>query len=134
MARIYFNSRDEMTCIETDLIALVKADGNYSQIIYINGKVVNIIFGISKLVVILKEKNDRHNHFVKLGRSYIINHHYVHKIDLLKLQLVLSDGDKNNIRIALPKKTLKAYKDAISQKVKLTDITRRSKDGTSSNS
>lgn len=134
MARIYFNSRDEMTCVETDQIALVKADGNYTQIIYINGMVVVLTFGINKLEAILKEKNDKRNRFVKLGRSHIVNHFYVHKIDLLKQLMTLSDGEKHNIRVAFPKKTLKAYKDAVSKMIKLTDITRRKKEVDTSDS
>lgn len=118
MARLYFNTRDEMTCVETDNIALVKADGNYSKIVYINGRQINITFGISKMDEILKENNDKRNKFVKVGRSYIINHYFVFKIEPLKLQMILSDGDKNNIKVSLPKQTLKAYKDAISMKNK----------------
>lgn len=33
MAKLYFTTWDELSCIETDMIAVVKADGNYSQII-----------------------------------------------------------------------------------------------------
>lgn len=36
MNKLYFNARDELTCININLIALVQADGNYSKIIYIN--------------------------------------------------------------------------------------------------
>ncbi len=118
MAKLYFNTRDEMTCIETDYVALVKADGNYSRVIYINGREINITFGISKMETILKENNDKRNKFVKVGRSYILNHFYVFKIEPLKQTMILSDGDKNNIKVTLPKQTLKAYKDAISMKNK----------------
>ncbi len=118
MAKLYFNTRDEMTCIETDYVALVKADGNYSRVVYINGREINITFGISKMETILKENNDKRNKFVKVGRSYILNHFYVFKIEPLKQTMILSDGDKNNIKVTLPKQTLKAYKDAISMKNK----------------
>ena len=113
MAKLYFNTRDEMTCIDTDKIALVKADGNYSKVVYINGKEINLTFGISKMDTILKENNDRRNKFVKIGRSYILNHFFVFKIEPLKQTMLLSDGEKYTIKVSLPKKTLKAYKDAI---------------------
>ena len=118
MAKLYFNTRDEMTCIETDYVALVKADGNYSRVVYINGREINITFGISKMETILKENNDKRNKFVKVGRSYKLNHFYVIKIEPMKQTMILSDGDKNNIKVTLPKQTLKAYKDAISMKNK----------------
>lgn len=113
MAKLYFNTRDEMTCIDTDKIALVKADGNYSKVVYINGKEINLTFGISKMDTILKENNDKRNKFVKIGRSYILNHFFVFKIEPLKQTMLLSDGEKYTIKVSLPKKTLKAYKDAI---------------------
>lgn len=113
MAKLFFNTRDEMFGIDTDLIALVKADGNYSIIFYITGKEIHMPYGISKMETILKENNDKRNRFVRVGRSVIINHFFVFKIEPLKQTMLLSDGGKENISIQLPKQTLKAYKDAI---------------------
>ena len=113
MAKLFFNTRDEMFGIDTDLIALVKADGNYSVIVYITGKEIHLPYGISKMEAILKENNDKRNRFVRVGRSVIINHFFVYKIQPIKQIMMLSDGGKENISIVLPKQTLKAYKDAI---------------------
>lgn len=113
MAKLYFNTRDELTCIESDLVALVKADGNYSKIVYITGKQIQLTSGISRLEIILKSTSNSVNRFVRLGRSHIINHRYLFRIEPLKQSLLLSDGDKHDLRVILPKQTLKAYKDAI---------------------
>ena len=38
MAKLYFNTRDELSCVETDMIAVVQANGNYSRVVYITKK------------------------------------------------------------------------------------------------
>ena len=121
MAKLYFESRDELTCIETDLVAAVQANGNYSRVVYITKKEVMLTYGISKLESILKSYNSKRNRFIRLGRSIIINHSFLQKIDVLKQQLVLSDGDKNDIRITIPKQILKSYKNATIKSIKLKE-------------
>ncbi len=121
MAKLYFDSRDELTCIDTDLVAVVQANGNYSRVIYITKREVTLTFGISKLEEILKSSNNRKNRFIRLGRSFIINHSFLHKIDVLKQQLILSDGDKNEVRIKLPKLILKSYKTATIKSIQIKE-------------
>lgn len=119
MAKIYFETRDELTCIETNLVAVVQANGNYSRVVYITKREVMITFGISKLEEILKSYNSKTNRFIRLGRSIIINHSYLQKIDVLKQQLVMSDGGKNEIRITIPKQILKSYKSATVKSIQI---------------
>jgi len=121
MAKLYFDSRDELTCIDTDLVAVIQANGNYSRVIYITKREVMLTCGISKLETILKSSNSKKNRFIRLGRSFIINHSFLHKIEVLKQQLVLSDGDKNEVRIKLPKLILKSYKNATIKSIKIKE-------------
>ena len=103
------------------MIAVVKADGNYSQVVYIMGKELTLTMGISKLETILKSYNGKKNRFVRLGRSIIINHSYLSKVDILKQILVLSDNGKNEIRVSIPKNILKSYKNAIAKSIKIKE-------------
>lgn len=119
MAKLYFHTRDELTCIETDLVAAVQANGNYSRIVYITKREVMVTHGLSNIEEILKSYNNNRNRFIRLGRSIIINHSFLHKIDILKQQVVLSDGDKNEIRITIPKQILKSYKSATVKSIQL---------------
>lgn len=119
MNKLYFNARDELTCININLIALVLADGNYSKVVYITKKEIILTYGISKIEEVLKSCNDSQNLFLRMGRSTIINHNYLHKIDLQKSLLILGDGGINEIKINLPKLVLKSYKEAIVKKVKI---------------
>ena len=119
MAKLYFNSRDELSCIETDMIAVVQANGNYSRIVYITKKEVSLTIGISKLEEALKTYNGKKNRFIRLGRSFIINHSYLTKVDVLKQILILSDNNKNEIRVSISKNILKSYKGAIAKSIKI---------------
>ncbi|MBO5578853.1 MAG: LytTR family transcriptional regulator DNA-binding domain-containing protein [Prevotella sp.] len=121
MAKLYFDSRDELICIDTDLVAVIQANGNYSRVIYITKREVTLTCGISKLETILKSSNNKKNRFIRLGRSFIINHSFLYKIDVLKQQLVLSDGDKNELRIKLPKLILKSYKTATIKSIQIKE-------------
>lgn len=121
MPKLYFNNRDELTCIDTDLVAVVQANGNYSRVVYITKREIVLTQGISKMEEILKMYNSNSNRFIRLGRSIIVNHSFLQKIDVLKQQLVLSDGDKNEIRITIPKQILKTYKNATIKSIQLKE-------------
>lgn len=121
MAKLYFDSRDELTCIDSDLVAVVQANGNYSRVVYITKREIVLTQGISKMEEILKMYNSNSNRFIRLGRSIIVNHSFLQKIDVLKQQLVLSDGDKNEIRITIPKQILKTYKNATIKSIQLKE-------------
>lgn len=121
MAKLFFNTRDELNCIDIDLIAFVQADGNYSRVVYITKRETTLTQGISKLEKILKAYNGKKNRFIRFGRSTIINHSYLQKIDVLKQILILSDNDKNEIRVSVPKSYLKSYKSAIAKSIKIKE-------------
>lgn len=121
MAKLYFNTRDDLTCIDANKVAVVQANGNYSRVVYITKREIMLTNGISKLEEVLKLYNNNNNRFIRLGRSFIINHAFLQKIDVLKQQLVLSDGDKNEIRISIPKQILKSYKQAVVKSIQIKE-------------
>ncbi|MBQ0022003.1 MAG: LytTR family transcriptional regulator DNA-binding domain-containing protein [Prevotellaceae bacterium] len=128
MNKLYFNTRDELTCIDINLVAAVQADGNYSKVIYVTQKEIILTHGISKVEEALKLCNDSHNTFVRLGRSVVINHAFLQKIDLQKSVLVLGDGQKNEIKLSLPKQVLKTYREAVIKKIEIQGSKRYGRD------
>lgn len=117
MPKIFFNTRDQLIVVNPDLIAAVQADGNYSRVLYINKREINLTVGISKLEERLKTNGGKNNKFIRLGRSIIINHSFLHKIDVQRQQIVLSDGSMQELRLNLSKKIIKPYKDATVESV-----------------
>ena len=77
--------------------------------------------GITKLEEILKLYNSNDCRFIRLGRSIIINHAFLQKIDVMRQHIVLSDGDKNEIRVTIPKQILKSYKNAVVKSIHIKE-------------
>lgn len=121
MPKLYFNTRDDLTCIDANKVAVVQANGNYSRVVYITKREIMLTNGISKLEEVLKSYNNKDNRFIRLGRSFIINHAFLQKIDVLKQQIVLSDGDDNEIRVSIPKQILKSYKQAVVKSIQIKE-------------
>ena len=118
MAKLFFNTRDELTVIDSEEIAVVQANGNYSKVLTIYRREIMLTSGISKVEQVLKNLKEKKSKFVRVGRSLIVNHSFLQKIDLMKQVMVLS-GQGNEIKVNVSKKTLKIYKDAIAKSIKI---------------
>ena len=118
MAKLFFITRDELTVIDSEEIAVVQANGNYSKVLTIYRREIMLTSGISKVEQVLKNLKEKKSKFVRVGRSLIVNHSFLQKIDLMKQVMVLS-GQGNEIKVNVSKKTLKIYKDAIAKSIKI---------------
>lgn len=118
MAKIYFNTRDDLTAIDIDTIAVIQANGNYSRIITSYRKEIMLTSGISKVWDALETLKEAKPRFIKISRSIIVNHSFLQRIDLLKQDLVLSCYG-NEIKLHLNKSALKTYKQAITESIKI---------------
>lgn len=118
MAKLFFNTRDELTVVDSEEIAVVQANGNYSKVLTIYRREIMLTSGISKVEQVLKNLKEKKSKFVRVGRSLIVNHSFLQKIDLMKQVMVLS-GQGNEIKVNVSKKTLKIYKNAIAKSIKI---------------
>ena len=111
--KLYLNFRDELIVLDTDEIAYIKADGNYSIIIFIKGGKQILAMTLSKIESLICSPNkDRSEKFVRIGRSIIINQDYLTCINLLKKEIVLSDYDGHVYTLPISKFLLKKYKNS----------------------
>lgn len=115
MAKLCFNSRDELIMIDIDSIAYIKADGNYTKMIYISGQETNVSLGLSKLEEYIRKAlpKDKPSSFVRLGRSLMINQRFLYHISITRQKLTLSDYQNKFHTIIVPKLLLKKYKELI---------------------
>ncbi len=118
MAKIIFNTRDELISLDPDHVAIVKANGNYSDIIFINKRKAIIPMGISQVETALKDFKGKRSKFIRLGRSLIINHTLLYRIDVPKQMITLSDGS-DDIIIKVAKSSIRAYKEAVVKSIKI---------------
>lgn len=116
MAKLCFNSRDELVIIDIDKIAYIKADGNYTKIIYISGQETNISLGLSKLEEFIRRAlpKDKPSSFVRLGRSLMINQKYLYHISITRQRVTLSEYQDKFLTInGVPKALIKNYKELL---------------------
>ena len=116
MEKMYFNTRDELVAVDFECVALIQANGNYTRIIYINKHEVMLSMGISKVSEMLARHHELATSFYRLGRSFIIHHTFLERIDVQRQLIVLSDLSGNEIRIKASKVLLKAYKNGLTGK------------------
>lgn len=113
MEKMYFYTRDELVAVDFERVAVIQANGNYTRIIYINKHEVMLSMGISKVSEMLSRHHDLATSFYRLGRSSIVNHKFLERIDVQRQMIVLSDLASNEIRLKASKELLKVYKNGL---------------------
>ena len=106
---IYFNSRDAFFRIALSQIAYFMADKNYTLLQLTNGQKLMFTFSLQKMEQYLAEKlNEDAKIFARIGKSFIINLHYVYQIDIVKQKLHLFDPtNQKNFALEVSKEALK---------------------------
>lgn len=113
---ICINTRDELNLIDLDLVACINANGNYSNVMYIDGNKTMVSVGLSQFENIIKDaisKTSASNTFVRLGRSVIVNNRYLRQINILKQKIILADYGTHSYQLTVPKNLLRNYKELI---------------------
>lgn len=112
MPNLCLNTRDELLMIHLSKVAYFQANGNYTQFVYICGEKHLVALGLSKIeeYIRLSWKLNEPSPFVRLGRSLIVNQHYVTEISVLRQRLMLSDCEGHNHPLSVSKQLLRQYK------------------------
>ena len=100
-----------------DALICVSADGNYSEVMTVDGRKTLICLQLGQIEALMVEQLGAGiTNFVRLGRGLIINNDYINHIDISKQILVMSDC--RGIR-----KELSASREAL---IKLKELVERS--------
>lgn len=109
---LFFNSRDELQRIETSKIVYFEADGNYTTIVMVNKLKASVCINLGNMEQVLAEQlGYESQQFIRIGKRFIINMHYVYSINTLKQQLILSDYDHFAFQVSISKDALRKMKD-----------------------
>jgi len=89
---IYFNSRDTFFRLQLKQIAFFEADKNYT-VLHLNcSRKLVFTFSLQKMEEYLRiQLKDDAAMFARIGKSHIINLHYIFQIDIVKQKLKLLD-------------------------------------------
>lgn len=119
MNKLLLNSRDELLILDLEKVAFLRANGNYTELFYIEGQKTLISLGLSKVEALITQavrSSASSAKFVRLGRSLIINQVYLISVSVAKQKIVLSDLGKNAFGLAVSKTLAKQYKDQLTTK------------------
>ena len=83
----------ELVRVRTDEIVYVCADGNYSDLMLTNGRSRKMTFQLHYFDDIFKQL--RHNTFVRVRRSLIVNKRYVFVVNLTEQKLLFTGNNLN---------------------------------------
>ena len=70
MAKLFFNTRDELTVVDSEEIAVIQANGNYSKILTIYRKEIMLSSGISKVEQALKSIKEKKSKFCQSWKKF----------------------------------------------------------------
>ena len=107
MEWLKISTSTELVRIQTDYIAFIAADGNYSDVYLTNGNPHKMTLKLHFFDETLQRLSD--NMFIRVGKSLIVNRKYIYIINIVSQELVLSG---NRLKADFK---LKASKEAIRQ-------------------
>lgn len=109
---LFFNTRDEMIKVKLDRVACFEADANYCNVIFINGARASLLTSLVNIEKLLAQTlSEGAPLFVRIGKKYIVNRHFIFQINLTRQRLVLTDFvSPSVVEIAVSKEALKNLK------------------------
>lgn len=92
VAYIIISKGTEFLRVPQDKLVYISSEGNYSNVVTVDNRQRLVTFQLGQLEGMIGEQlGEKGSHFLRIGRSLIINIDYIYLIDVSKQQLVLSD-------------------------------------------
>ncbi len=120
MAYILISKGTEFLRVPQDKLVYISSEGNYSNVVTVDNRQRLVTFQLGQLEGMIGEQlGEKGSHFLRIGRSLIINIDYIYLIDVSKQQLVLSDCAGCHHELSASREVLiklKAYMESLSIK------------------
>lgn len=95
-------------------MVFISADGNYSSITMADGSEYVLTLQLGQMERRISEMvSEDDNRFIRIGKSLIVNHHFITFIHPTRQKMVLSDGKTFRHELSASKEALKALKEFI---------------------
>lgn len=109
-----FSTTTEIVRVDAGAVTHVTADGNYSVLHLVDGGEYTLAIQLGQIerrMLELLPPGD--NRFIRIGKSLIINRHYITFINITRQRLVLSDLRTFRYEVSPSREALKALKELI---------------------
>jgi DNA-binding LytR/AlgR family response regulator len=120
VAYIIISKGTEFLRVPQDKLVYISSEGNYSNVVTVDNRQRLVTFQLGQLEGMIGEQlGEKGSHFLRIGRSLIINIDYIYLIDVSKQQLVLSDCAGCHHELSASREVLiklKAYMESLSIK------------------
>lgn len=111
MAYLYINTRDELLRIDCSKIVYIEGDGNYTTIVLVNNLKVSVCMNLAEMQRLISDKlQEQASFLVRIGKRFIVNANFIHRINVLHQSLTVTDGIHFAFQLGISKEALKHLK------------------------
>lgn len=111
---VYFNSRDRLIRLDTQMIVYFEADGNYTYIVTTNKQKACLTMNLTHTEEALATQMENvASQFMRIGKRFVVNMNYIYQIDMQKQVLLLSDWKHFVFQLPISKEALKSVRELI---------------------
>lgn len=108
---LYINTRDELLRIDCSKIVYMEGDGNYTTIVLVNKLKATVGMNLAEMQRFISEQmKERASFLVRIGKRFIVNVNFIHKINVLHQSLTITDGVHFAFQLGISKEALKQMK------------------------
>lgn len=108
---LYINTRSELIRIDCSKVVYMEGDGNYTTIVLVNKLKATICMNLSEVQRAISENlKERASFLVRIGKRFIINANFIHRIDIQHHSMTITDGVHFAYQLGISKEALKQTK------------------------
>ena len=113
---LIISTSNDLLRVAASHVLYISSDGNYCNFLQTGGEMRMVTYQLGQVERMIAEQlPELSRHFVRIGKSLIVNLNYVYYIHVPKQQLILVDSQLNRYSLSASKEALKALKDLIEQ-------------------
>lgn len=111
---LVISTSNDLLRVAASHVLYISSDGNYCNFFQTGGEMRLVTFQLGQVErMIADQLPELSKHFVRIGKSLIINLNYIYYIHVPKQQLILVDGQQNRYTLSASKEALRALKELI---------------------
>lgn len=108
---LLFSTSTELLRVPAEAVTCIMADGNYSSLIMADGVEYVLTMQLGNIERRIAETINGDNMFIRIGKSLIVNRHYITLINPARQRIVLSDCRNFRRELSASKEALKSLKE-----------------------